>query len=140
MLLEEMKSVRSEATHQKVRKFALTMTIVLAAIGLYFLWKERAAGQYFLIGGGVLLVIGTISPSFLRPFYVAWMSLAVVMGFVMSRVVLSLVFYLVFSPVGIVTRILRKDLLKERIDPERRSYWIQRERGESTKQRAERQF
>ncbi|NLE65501.1 MAG: hypothetical protein GX606_06265 [Elusimicrobia bacterium] len=62
----------------------------------------------------------------LKPGYRGWMRVAHMIGTVVSTVILGLVFYAVFAPVGILLRILRKDHLDRRIDRAAASYWHQR--------------
>ena len=77
--------------------------------------------------GGVLVVLGTLAPKVLKPIFIAWMSLAVVLGFFMTRVVLTLFFFLVLTPVGLFFRLIGRDALNRRIDREAKTYWIEKE-------------
>ena len=61
-------------------------------------------------------------------------------GAVITTAILSLVFFLVFGLVGIILRLLRKDILSQRIEPDKESYWIRRERVEFKKERYTQQF
>jgi hypothetical protein len=68
------------------------------------------------------------------------MGLAVIMGHMMSRIILSLMFFLIFTPVGLFLRVFRKDILKEKIDVNADSYWIKRENKPYNPKRAEQQY
>ena len=54
------------------------------------------------------------------------MKVAHFIGATITGLILSLMFYVIFGIVGIILRILRKDLLNERLEPEAQSYWIKR--------------
>ncbi len=77
--------------------------------------------------GGVLVALGTLAPKVLKPVYIAWMSLAVVLGFFMTRVVLTLFFFLVLTPVGLFFRLIGRDALNRKIDRQAKTYWIEKE-------------
>lgn len=59
----------------------------------------------------------------LRPVYRVWMGLAVVLGTIMTRVLLTLVFALLVVPIGFALRLAGKDLLDRRLDRARTTYW-----------------
>jgi len=68
------------------------------------------------------------------------MSISILLGFVMTRVILSILFYIVITPVGFVARLLGKDFLDEKIDKSKESYWNYREQKEYDKTSTEQQF
>ena len=116
--IRELKSGKAE-----LRNFGWVVGGVFLAIGA-FVWY-RGGGWYPvpLWIGGPLVVVGTIVPIALKPFYYAWMALAVVLGFVMTRVLLTLFYFLILTPVGLVFRIRGKDLLDRKLDREAPTYW-----------------
>ncbi len=122
-MLDEIKQIVINQDKKEFRKFGVTIGLFLVIVGLFlFFRKNDHAVTVGIIGIG-FLGIGLVLPIILRPFFILWMSLAAVMGFIMTRVILSLVFYLIFTPVGLVLRLLRKDLLNRKIEPDRQSYW-----------------
>lgn len=128
-----------------LRKFGLVVGAVFAAIALVSAWRNgwslSPLMTGFAWGGGALLLLGALVPTVLRPLYRVWMTLAFAMGFVMTRVILTLVFVLTVVPIGLVLRALGKDPLAKRLDPDAESYWIHRDDPTpSTRQRLERYF
>lgn len=71
--------------------------------------------------------------------YAAWMGLGAVLNWINTKVLLVLIFFLLFTPCGIVLRILKVDLLDRRIEKNKNSYWIPAERSPGV-QGYERQF
>jgi hypothetical protein len=67
--------------------------------------------------------LGLVRPRLVRPIYVGWMILAFPVGWVLSRVVLALVFYGVFTPLGLLSRLAGRDTLARRPQPGAASYW-----------------
>ena len=68
------------------------------------------------------------------------MTLALVLGFIMSHIILALVYYLVLTPIGFFMRILGKDPLTLKSDPNADSYWIKREKKEWSRENYEKMF
>ena len=90
--------------------------------------------------GAALTVLGLTTPVVLKPVYRVWMALAVVLGFVMTRVILTVVYYLVMTPIGLVMRLLGKDPLDRRPDPGAASYWIEKTYPDDSKERLEKYY
>jgi len=110
-----------------LRNFGLLFFVVLSAIAGYLYWKGHGLWPWFMGGGGVSLAVALFSPYLLKPFYKVWMALAFSLGFIMTRVLLTLAFFLIFTPLGLVLKILRKDLLHEKIDLNAGTYWRRHE-------------
>ena len=109
-------------------------------IACWLWYKDKDAWMYLAGIGGALVVLGTVVPIVLMPLQKVWMAFAVVMGFIMSRVILFLLYYLVFTVIGLLTRILGKDLLNRKLDRSATSYWNIREKEETDKKRYEMQY
>ena len=135
---EDIKQLKTGASD--LRKFGLMVGGVFLALGLFFLLRHKAAGPYFLIPGGLLMLLGLVLPRVLRPVYLGWMSVAFVVGFVMAHVILTLFFFLVITPIGLLARLAGKDFLSLKLDRSGKSYWIPRERKSKTSAEYERQF
>jgi hypothetical protein len=137
-ILDEIKAV--DTGPKPIRNFGITFFFVLLFIGTILAYKGRSTG-YAVIGVGVLFfVLGMWAPVWLKAFYRAWMGLAAVLGFFTSRLILSVLFYLVVTPIGLTMRLLGKDLLNQRWDRKTSTYWIKREKTPFDKERYEKQF
>ena len=139
-IFEDIKHVMARSSPAELRKFGLTVGLVLGALGGFLFWKHSSAAPYFAGVAAALIGFGLVAPRLLKPVYIAWMSLAVVLGFIMTRVILTVLFSLVFVPAGVVMRILRKDPLKQRYDPQAQTYWVPRERTPYAPEQTEKQF
>jgi uncharacterized membrane protein len=137
-IIGEIKDIKS--TKKDLRNFGLVVGGVLIAIGAFLFWRERPAHPYFLIIGGVLAGTGLILPGILKPFQKVWMGFAVVMGFFMTRVILTVLFFLILTPLGIVARLTGKQFLELKPDKTKESYWNIREIKPLDKKDYERQF
>ena len=88
----------------------------------------------------VILGITVFRLEWLRSFYKYWMKVAHFIGDVISTVVLSLLFYGVFTPMGIVLRLMGKDYLDRKLDATSKSYWTKREQTKFNRKSYHQQF
>ena len=135
---EDIKQLKT--TDRDLRKFGLLVGGVFAALGLLFLWRHKAFYPYFLWPGAVLVLFGAILPRALKWVYLAWMSVAFVLGFVMAHVILTLLFLLVITPMGLAARLTGKDFLNLKLDRTAKTYWLPREQKAKAPADYERQF
>ena len=122
---------RLDTSPRALRKAAFAVGGVLLLLAGWLLWRERAPGlRVGLAAAGALLgVAGALVPARLRAAYRAWMTVALAIGWVMSRVVLTLVFAVVLTPLALLARITGKRFLALGLDRTASSYWVRRERG-----------
>jgi len=83
--------------------------------------------------------IGWAVPATMRVLYLGMSHLGLPIGFVVSLVILTAVWYLVFTPIGLVLRLAGYDPLGRRFEPQRDSYWVER-RTQPAVQRYFRQY
>ncbi|MFQ5628521.1 MAG: SxtJ family membrane protein [bacterium] len=140
MINQEIQSLKARCTPKELRKFGLTIGIFLGVVAGFLFWKEKPAAEYLAYIAGAFLLAGLFVPMVLKPIFLGWMSFAVVMGFFMTKVILFLLFSLVFAPAGLVIRILGKDPLHQKIDRQKESYWIKRDRKPFDPASAENQY
>lgn len=137
-MIEEIKNIKGNKSDWK--KFGITMGIILAAIGLFLFWKKNIYFEYCFFPAAAFLFLGLILPSILKPVYKAWMTLSVVMGFIMTKVIMIIIFYLIVAPIGLIARVTGKKFLDMKINRNAKSYWIARETVAKVKADYEKQF
>ena len=137
-IIEEIKNIKGDKSDWK--KFGITMGIILTIIGFSLLWKKNNYFEYFFFLAAAFFVSGLILPSVLKPVYKAWMALSVVMGFIMTRIIMVIIFYLIVTPLRLVASMAGKEFLDMKIDKSVKSYWIVREKTQRVKSDYERQF
>jgi len=124
----------------ELRKFGLLVGGVLSTLGLLFLWRYKSHYPYFLWPGVFLVALGFGLPRALKWIYIAWMSVALGLGFVMAHVILTSLFYLMMTPMGLIARVFGKDFLRLKLDRAAATYWIPRDRKSRSPAEYERQF
>lgn len=64
---------------------------------------------------------------FLKSVYAVWMKFASVLGIINVTLILSLLFYIIFTPIGLIIRLFGRDLLDRKIEKDKTSYWLKKE-------------
>jgi multisubunit Na+/H+ antiporter MnhG subunit len=122
-----------------LKKFGMTMAVVFLAIfGLFFFKHKYAGAAYSLLACCVFFVTGLAAPLLLKPVYIIWMRLAFILGWVNTRIILIAIFYLIFTPIGLLMRLFRIDLLERK--KQAGSYWKNKEKAEFDPLNYERRF
>lgn len=126
---------------KKLRSFGLMMGVIFVLIALVLVYKEKhmSAGFMATIGGGFLLA-GFWKPLCLAGIYRRWMRFAEIIGKFNTKVILGLFFLLIFPVVRLFFFLFRKDPLNRKFDPNKESYWEDREPIEKSLKDYERQF
>jgi hypothetical protein len=130
----------SGVTDAQARKSALVVAAALLLIAAWNLYRGRMT--VVIIFGSIsaaLVVAGLFVPAAARAFHKAWMRFAVALGHVNSRVLLTLMYYLVFTPYGLVSRLVGRDPLRRR-GKAGESYWTERKRTRQEREQFERLF
>ena len=138
MFKEEIKNIKEDKT--TLRKFGLTIGTVLLLVGIVLYLTGKSSSVVFGGVGVLLILFGLILPNILKPLNKIWMTLAVILGWFMSRLILFILFYIVITPIGFFLRIAGKDFLNLRTDKNSDSYWEKREKTVNEKIDYERQF
>ncbi|MEW6351061.1 MAG: SxtJ family membrane protein [Thermodesulfobacteriota bacterium] len=138
---EEIHAAYREPTGRDLTLLAIVFLVGFGLIGSYFLfWKGKGSGYVWLCVGVGLALLRVIPPLF-RLVYRLWISFSVCIGYFVSRLILTSVFFLVITPIGIIMRILGKDPMDRKIDKAAESYWQPKtDQAELTVERYERQF
>jgi len=138
MIAEELKKI--SFAKNDLKKFGITMAIALGIIGAFFFWRKCNYYYILLIIAAVFLLLGLIIPRSLHYVYKVWMTLAIIMGLIMTKVIMFVLFFLVITPTGLVARLCGKKFLDIEIDKKAATYWIKREHAPKNKSDYERQF
>ncbi len=130
-ILQEVKELPAES--KDLRKFSITVGIafvvlwaIFAYVIPYLLGKGADVPLLWQIGVG-LAVVGSLVPLVVKPLFYAWMTMALMLGWFMTRVLLTIFFFVVLTPVAFVFRVIGRDALHRKLDREADSYWIEKE-------------
>lgn len=112
-----------DRSSRALRRFGFTVGSVLLLLGCFLWWRQRSAGWPLISIGTVLVMAAALAPRTLKWVHGAWMILALALGWVMTRVLLTIVFYLVVTPVGLLQRLFGKRVIEVAIKADATSYW-----------------
>jgi len=104
-----MEFFRRKITKDQSRDTGMAMVLLLLLLAV----SPKRHG--YLIAAIVLHVVNMIVPQIFRPVAVVWLGFSNLLGEVLPKVLLSIVFFLVVTPIGILRRLIGKDALKLRI-------------------------
>ena len=136
-MIEEIKNIPN--SNKDVRSFGVTISIILFIISGLLFYYGKEIYQLIAIVASAFLGLGLILPILLKPIYFIWMTFAAILGWIMTRVILTLVYFLIITPIGLMTKFLGEDYLelkKSNSD----SYWNNRDSNLETNQNYEKQF
>ena len=122
--------IHKNPSNQELRRFAVIWLPLFCAIvgsGLYFKAHHHLAGV--AVGGIAVaaLTAGIAAPAVMKPVYLALMYVTFPIGWVMTHVLLALLYYGVITPVGLAMRLAGRDTMGRRFDPAAASYWVPRQ-------------
>lgn len=137
-MLQEIKNIDNSKT--ALRKFGITMGIVLLLIASYLYVINYGSFTIFAVIGLSFILTGMLVPQVLKYLNIAWMSIAIVLGHFISGIILVIIFYLLLTPIGLLIKLTKKDLLNLYYKKSEKSYWQPRDVNEKTKEIFEKQF
>ena len=125
--------INRHPTLRQLNQFGLIWLGFLALFGTvaWFRFDSPKLATGLWLAAVVIPMIGWMAPSFMRLVFLGMSYAAWPIGFVVSHVVLALVYYLVMTPIGLVMSLLGYDPMSRSVDPNKESYWV--ERGKETR-------
>jgi hypothetical protein len=119
-------TVNTNPDKQELRKFGLVfagMFILIFGLLLPWIW-DKSSPMWPWIVAAVFVAAALLVPMALGPVYRLWMKIGHVLGWINTRIILGVMFFLIFAPVALLLRLLGKDMLKQRLDTSATTYRI----------------
>lgn len=105
------------------RKFGFFFTIIFLIISAYFFFNESyKSGYFFLLISIIFFIITILKAELLLPLNKLWMRFGFTLGLIINPIVLGIIFFLIFTPIGLIMRLFKRDELRLKIK-KRDSYW-----------------
>ena len=105
------------------RSFGIVFFIVFLLIALYPLLKGNDLRIWSLVISFVFLILGLINSKILTPLNRLWFKFGLLLGKFISPLIMGIIFFVVVTPIGIIMRLLKKDLLNLKYN-RKETYWI----------------
>jgi len=107
------------------RSFGVVFFIVFLLIAFYPLLNNNEVRLWSLIISGLFLILGILNSKILSPLNKIWFKFGLFLGKIISPLVMGVIFFLVVTPIGLIMRLLNKDLLKLKFN-KTNTYWIEK--------------
>lgn len=118
--------ISARLSPRELRRFGFTMAVPLTLLAAFGAWRGHTIFPILIGGLAVTLAgLGLVAPGSLHPFHRVWMKVADTLGWVNTRLLLGLVYYLVMTPIGLLMRLVGKDPLDRRLK-DRPTYWVEK--------------
>lgn len=117
----------NHATGKELRRFGLLVGSVFAVIGLWpLVFRGESPRLWAVILGSLLIVLGTMAPQSLKRVHQGWMQVGHVLGSINTKIILGIIYYGLFTPMGLVMRLMGKDSMHRALAKEATTYRVVR--------------
>jgi hypothetical protein len=116
--------LNTNPSRRDLRSLGITLLVGLGAVGalFYFRFDNPSAGRGLWIGAVCGLIVSLL-PVLGRWLYIGWMGLGMAIGLVTSPIVLMVLYLVVFVPLGLVFRLIKRDTMRRSFDGTAATYW-----------------
>ena len=129
-------SLNLKPSKKQLRDFGLIALCMCNVVGLLLLWAAKISPKelivLFLIGVTVF-GLSRLSTTFIKPVYLALTILTFPVGWAVSHLIMAVFYYAIITPIALLFKVLGRDLLCRKYDPQADSYWIAYKRKRSNK-------
>lgn len=137
-MIEEIKGIKSDK--KELVKFGLSLSIVFILWGLLFLWRKGIFYPQFFVVSFFLLGFSFIFPLVLKPLQKTLRALFIIVSWILTGLILSILFYWVITPIAVFFRLFGKKFLDLEFNQKKDSYWMPKLEIDLDKKRYENQF
>ena len=124
--------IKSKVKVSSNRSFGLVFFFVFLIISLWPLLNEDPLRIWSIVIAIIFLILGLINSKLLTPLNILWFKFGMFLGSIVSPIVMGIVFFLVVTPTGFIMKMMNRDLLNNKYDNKKKSYWINRDKIKST--------
>ena len=119
-------SIHNIVKQPSPKSFGIVFSIVFLIVSLYPLINSEGIRAWALVVSAVFLLLVFVAPNALLLPNKLWFKFGILLGSIIAPIVMALVYFLTVLPTGLIMRLLGKDLLKQELDKNAKSYWIER--------------
>ena len=122
------------------RSFGFVFTGALSLLAAYLAWKGSAWWPLPLPPALVFLILALVQPKLLAPLNRAWTRFGLLLGAIVAPIVMGVIYFGLITPMALLARLLGKDFLRLKRDPEAATYWLPRQDPRPSPERLRDQF
>lgn len=110
---------------RELRIFSVALGCLLALIAFVSFRASASVPLAVTLSaiGTLIVLVGLIAPAMIKPLYLGWMILLYPIRWIVSCLLIAVVYYLLITPIGLILRLLGHDLVGRRFDSRATSYW-----------------
>ena len=108
------------------KSFGIVFSIVFLIVSLYPLTNFKGISIWALIVSIIFLLLAFLAPKILTLPNKLWFKFGILLGSIIAPIVMAFVYFATVLPIGLIMRLLGKDLLNQKLDKNSKSYWIER--------------
>ena len=106
------------------KSFGFVFFIIFLVVALWPLLNDENIRIWSVILSLVFLILGFLNSKILTPLNKLWIRFGILLGTIISPLVMGIVYFGVVTPIGILMRLLGKDILNLKIDKKKNTYWL----------------
>ena len=109
------------------KSFGIVFSVVFLLISIYPLINNENIRYWSLIIALVFLILGLLNSKILTPLNKLWFKFGLFLGKIISPIIMGIIFFVVVTPIGVIMRLIGKDVLNLKLNKKEGSYWIEKE-------------
>ena len=125
---------------KELKKFGIGLAAILAVIATAQWIRENGLFPWFYAGAGLILASGLAAPVLLKPLFIIFSYIGLVLGWFMTRLILTILYFCIITPIGRLTRLSGKKHLDTGFRDGSSTYWIDRQDSRDNRKTYEEQF
>ena len=120
----------------ELRKFGETSLAMLNVIALIFYWLDRLSAVwslYLCAAGLVIFILSRTATRLVKPLYLLLYAMALPIGLILTHILMAGFYFIILTPIGLIFRLIRRDPLKRKFNPNAKTYWTPHRTPDSLK-------
>ncbi len=111
-----------------IKIFVIIWSFIFVALAFYPMLNGESIQYWSLLIAFIFALIAVFNPFILLPFYKIWIRLGEMIGGIVSKIIMIIIFYCLFTPISFVLKIFKVDLLNKQMNKNGSTYWLKREK------------
>ena len=117
------------------RNFGLVFFVFFLIVSFWPLLNGNDIRIWSLIVSFIFFILGILNSSLLTPLNLLWFKFGLLLGSIIAPIVMALIFFIVVTPIGVLLKIFKKDLLNLKYSKHKETYWLDRDKPVGTMKR-----
>ena len=139
-MFETLKEHTTPAQGGSDRSFGIVFAVFFAIIGLIPAFYGRSPVWSLLTISIFFLLVAMVAPRLLAPLNRLWTRFGILLHKVVSPLILAIIYFALFTPIGLLMRVFGKDSIARKVDPNSSTYWLKRHPPDPTSDSLHKQF